>query len=120
MLSEFHLKQDERFNIKRWFQDDYFDLFIWQNNPGQIISFQLCYDRSGNERVISWDHKRGFGHHRVDDGEASPHKNMTPIFVKDEAFSSYDEVLSKFTQSSKQISQDICSFIVQKLEEYSP
>jgi len=31
MLTEFQLKQDEPSSIKRWFQDDYFDLFIWQN-----------------------------------------------------------------------------------------
>ncbi len=118
MLTEFQLKQDEPSSIKRWFQDDYFDLFIWQNNFGQIISFQLCYDRLGNERVISWDQERGFGHHRVDDGESSPYKNMTPIFIKEGVFLSYNEVVPKLIQSGRQISQDITSFILQKLNEY--
>ncbi|MCK5524778.1 MAG: hypothetical protein KAI83_16760 [Thiomargarita sp.] len=118
MLTEFQLKQDEPSSIKRWFQDDYFDLFIWQNNIGQIISFQLCYDRLENERVISWDQERGFGHHRVDDGESSPYKNMTPIFIKEGVFLSYNEVVPKLIQSGRQISQDITSFILQKLNEY--
>ncbi len=118
MLTEFQLKQDDHSSITRWFQDDYFDLFTWQNNC-QIISFQLCYDRLGNEHVISWDKNKGFGHHRVDDGEASPHKNMTPIFVKDGAFLSHHEVIPKFIQSSQQISQDIASFIQKKLNEYA-
>ncbi|RKZ81684.1 MAG: hypothetical protein DRR19_21820 [Candidatus Parabeggiatoa sp. nov. 1] len=116
MLKEYCLTQDDK-NRKRWFQDDYFDLFTWEDETGQMTSFQLCYDRLGNERVISWDCNRGFGHHRVDDGEASPHKNMTPVFIRN-GFFSYHEVNPKFAQSSKQISQDISRFIMQKLDEY--
>jgi hypothetical protein len=33
------LRQDLNTNLKRWFQDDYFDLFTWQNDKGQFISF---------------------------------------------------------------------------------
>jgi hypothetical protein len=116
MLTEIRLRQDED-SRKHWFQDEYFDLFTWQDATGEMTSFQLCYDRLGEERVISWDCERGFGHHRVDDGESSPHKNMSPVFVKNGVFPS-DDVLPKFIHSSKQISQDISNFVVQKLNEY--
>jgi len=118
MLAEISLKQQEDQMVKCWFQDDYFDLFTWQNETSQITSFQLCYDRLNNERVISWDNERGFGHHRVDDGESSPHKNMSPVFIKEEGFL-YHEVMSRFLESSTQINQEIRSFVQEKLDEYA-
>jgi hypothetical protein len=118
MLRELRLTQNDSSGIrKRWFQDDYFDLFTWQELTGKVTSFQLCYDRLGRERVISWDIERGFGHHLVDDGESSPHKNMSPVFVVDGPFSSR-EVIPKFVQASHQISEKIRTFTMQKLLEY--
>jgi hypothetical protein len=117
MLVELQLKQDNNLNKKRWFQDDYFDLFTWQTPQGHITSFQLCYDRLGDERVVLWDKNKGFAHHRVDDGESSPHKNMTPVFIRDGSFS-YDEVVPKFASSSQRINSELRDFIIQKLNEY--
>ena len=36
---------------RRWFHDDYFDLFVWQTK-GEITLFQLCYGIGTNERAI--------------------------------------------------------------------
>lgn len=103
---------------KRWFQDDYFDLFTWQSEQGDIVVFQLCYDRLGKERVIIWDSEQGFAHHCVDDGESSPNKNMTPVFVSMAKFS-YDEVVTPFIQESQQIDKAIRCFVTKKLIEYT-
>jgi len=117
MLTEFCLTQNSNSVKKRWFQDDYFDLFTWQDNTGRIINFQLCYDRQGNEHVILWDFEKGFGHYRIDDGESSPHKNMSPVFVSN-GFFLHSEVKIKFLKSSRHITQDIGTFIIEKLDEY--
>lgn len=103
---------------KRWFQDDYFDLFTWQNEQDEVMVFQLCYDRLGKERVIIWDNEQGFGHHCVDDGESSPNKNMTPVFISVAKFS-YDEVITPFIQESQSIDEIIRCFVTQKLIEYT-
>lgn len=118
MLRELRLTQNELINTrKRWFQDDYFDLFTWQDDTDHITSFQLCYDRLNNERVIAWDNEKGFGHHRVDDGEASPHKNMTPVFVSDGPFSA-EEVIPRFERANQQMNGTISCFVIQKIIEY--
>ncbi|OQW90593.1 MAG: hypothetical protein BWK79_19415 [Beggiatoa sp. IS2] len=103
---------------KRWFQDDYFDLFTWQNAQGDVVVFQLCYDRLGKERVIIWDAEQGFAHHCVDDGESSPNKNMTPVFVSVAKFS-YDEVVTPFIRESQHIDETIHRFVTQKLIAYT-
>ena len=47
---------------RRWFSDDYFDLIVWLGNGHEIIGFQLCYDKFGIERALSW--KKGEGYAR--------------------------------------------------------
>ncbi|OQW91002.1 MAG: hypothetical protein BWK79_18070 [Beggiatoa sp. IS2] len=118
MMKELYLTQQELPHHKRWFQDNYFDLFIWQDKQGNIVNFQLCYDRLGKERVIQWDSERGFGHHSVDDGESAPNKNMTPVFIGQEIFF-YQEIVPHFKQRSQKLEPVISQFILQKLTEYS-
>jgi hypothetical protein len=43
---------------RRWFHDDYFDLFVWQTGGGEVVQFQLCYGIDSSERALVW-HKRG-------------------------------------------------------------
>ncbi len=48
---------------KRWFQDDYFELFLWQDGAGTILEFQLCYRRdTRQERILDWRRGRGMQH----------------------------------------------------------
>ncbi|MDM8567807.1 hypothetical protein QUF74_19435 [Candidatus Halobeggiatoa sp. HSG11] len=118
MLIEFNISQNEKNKKKYWFQDEYFDLFVWFGiDSNKILNFQLCYDRLKIEKVISWDFEKGFAHYHVDDGEYSPHKNMSPVFIQEGKFE-YDEAIPKFIESSSQIDKKISKFIIEKLDEY--
>ncbi len=46
---------------RRWFHDDYFDLFVWETGD-ELTLFQLCYGAGGSERALVWDKKRGLFH----------------------------------------------------------
>ena len=46
---------------RRWFHDDYFDLFVWEAD-GEITLFQLCYGEDSRERALVWDKNRGLFH----------------------------------------------------------
>ena len=48
------VRQDSAETRRRWFQDEFFDLFVWQSRSGEFVAFQLCYDIKSNERAISW------------------------------------------------------------------
>jgi len=75
------VRQDEPSLVRRWFQDEYFDLFVWLTQEGKVSAFQLGYDRARQERVLSWSEARGFSHTRVDAGEDTPFQSMTPLLV---------------------------------------
>ena len=61
MLKEIKGVADDPPAQRRWFHDDYFDLFVWQAN-GELTLFQLCYGPDSSDRALVWDRERGFFH----------------------------------------------------------
>ena len=69
MLREIRgVRQDDPALNRRWFQDEYFDLWTWEAPDGALVAFQLCYDKRRDERALSWRRDHGFDHLRVDTG----------------------------------------------------
>lgn len=86
MLSNQPIKAVAHDMDRRWISDDYFDLIVWYEPGGAVHGFQLCYDKSGNERALTWTRGGGFSHSAIDSGEANPNANRTPILVADGEF----------------------------------
>jgi hypothetical protein len=110
------VRQDEASRERHWFQDEYFDLFVWTEPSGAVVSFQLCYDRSRHERVLAWNWTEGLTHRRVDDGEQTPVKNRSPIMATD-ARGSIDGVAAEFDRRGMELDARMRDFILQKIEE---
>ena len=103
---------------RRWFEDSYFDLLVWQNERGQIVGFQLCYDKSYNQRSLIWKEQMGFLHTKVDDGENRPGKyKAAPILVDDGVFDSLS-IAEKFKCKSQDIDKKVSTFVFNKIKEY--
>jgi hypothetical protein len=102
---------------RRWFSDEYFDLVVWQSAGDGVVGFQLCYDRAGTERAVSWSRSRGYGHFRVDTGEDTPVKNKAPVLVSEGALAK-EQVLARFFQASSTLDPVIRDFVLERLQEY--
>jgi hypothetical protein len=46
---------------RRWFHDEYFDLFVWETGE-EVTLFQLAYGGDSTERALVWDKARGLFH----------------------------------------------------------
>lgn len=103
--------------IRRWFCDDYFDLFVWERPDGGIVEFQLCYDKLVRERVLKWRAATGFAHHRIDSGEQTPDTNMTPIMVADGVMP-LTAVLERFDAHAAEMDPPVRDFVRGRLVEY--
>jgi hypothetical protein len=110
-------RQDNPDRRRRWFQDEFFDLFVWQNADGEIVVFQLCYDRTRKECVLSWSRERSFAHNKVDTGDDSPARNRTPILAVAGKFPLYS-IMPRFEQAAAELAEDVKSFVIAKLREY--
>jgi hypothetical protein len=63
---------------RRHFVDDFFELFVWSEEE-RISAFELCYDRLGSERSITWRAAGGLEHYAIDAGDELPTRNRTPV-----------------------------------------
>ena len=110
------VRQDDATRERQWFQDDLFDLFVWTDESGAVVAFQLCYDRPNRERVLAWNKTSGFSHRGVDDGENTPLKNMSPIMVSDGNFVA-ERIAAEFGRRAKELDPRLHDFINTKIGE---
>jgi hypothetical protein len=110
------VRQDDESKERNWYQDEFFDLFVWTAGDGAVTAFQLCYDRLDNERVLAWNRAGGFLHRRVDDGEHTPVKNMTPIMVADGLFAA-GSIAAEFEVRAAGLESRTREFIRRKIGE---
>jgi len=111
------IRQDSTRGARRWFQDDYFDLFVWQDAAGRTIAFQLCYDRNRGEGAISWSEDQGFTHARVDSGEQAQKHGMSPI-LRASGVVPYFRVYRRFIAASSGWEPPLRDFLLGRLHDY--
>ncbi|MGO9409836.1 MAG: hypothetical protein ACLQCB_03700 [Spirochaetia bacterium] len=113
--------------FRRWFADDDFDLIVWYDNPpppdaapgalAALKGFQLCYDKTGKERALSWTREHGFQHSRIDSGEVPGHAKMTPVIIADGEFGR-DAVAKLFKKESSKIDPALARFVYSAVKAY--
>jgi hypothetical protein len=112
------VRQDSDDYVRRWFFDDHFDLIAWYNRNGTLAGFQLCYDKAGEEKALTWFGDRGLSHHRVDAGEDCPWVNRTPMLTESDGRSHMARLLASFTSSDEGLPSNLRMLVEEKIKEY--
>lgn len=100
-----------------WLMDRYMDLILWYLPDGGIYGFQLCYDKEGDERSLTWLHTGAFTHTRIDSGESGPmDAKCTPMPVAG-GFYDYAGVRREFLNRSVLMDSKLSEFVLLKLAE---
>lgn len=99
---------------RRWFCCAEQDLYLWQDETGEIVAFQLCYAKPDNEHAIYWRADSGFSHLRVDDGESTTFSASTPVLVADGVFDSRS-VVDRFRALAAALPADVVEFVIARL-----
>jgi hypothetical protein len=102
MMKEILGVAEEPQTRRRWFHDEYFDLFVWQTPGGDLVSFQLCYGQDSSEQALVWQKQSGFFH----DGQA-PAKRAAA-----------DPLLARFDIAAASLPADIRSSVVGLVKDY--
>lgn len=118
MLAEFQkVRQIPREGHRRWFTDNNFDLIVWYDDHGRLTGFQLCYDKTGHERALTWTVDHGFQHNRIDAGETPGHMKMTPVIVADGEFDA-GPIAELFRRESSGIDPAVSRFVYSAVRGY--
>lgn len=111
------VRQDTTRGLRRWFQDDYFDLYVWQDERGAAIAFQLCYDRAAGEGAISWSAAEGFAHARVDSGDIPYRHRSTPL-LREAGPPPYFRIYNRFLEATKGFDPLLRALVLERLRDY--
>jgi hypothetical protein len=112
------VRQDEPHTERRWFHDDYFDLFVWQSCTGEVCAFQLCYGLGSSERALVWDLKNGYFHDGINDnatGTGEVLGGLRPPGTPDGT----DPIASRFDVSSRALPDSIRAVVGQHIRQYA-
>jgi hypothetical protein len=120
MLAEIrHVKQERGKDRRRWFTDDYWDLYVWVNAAGEFSGFQLCYGKPDAERALTWMEGQSPAHTGV--SEASPGRagamNLEASILVADGTMDVRTVARRFWQESKGIDKTVRIYVVLKLKE---
>ncbi len=111
------VRQDTPGLLRRWFEDEFFDLYTWHSPDGALVSFQVCYDVRGCERVLSWHRQLGFSHNKIDSGEDDNKYPMAPILIADGRFP-HRLVRERFSKHAGCLDEPTRTYILDKMREY--
>ena len=118
MLNEIKdVTQYETGKHRRWFHDDYFDLYTWETPEGTLQGFQLCYAKAGKERALRWSPEAGYSHEGVDAPEDKPGRSMSALFVADGVF---DAEIGRaiFENAALEMPENCRAFVLDRIRAY--
>ena len=122
-------KQDKDGPKRRWYQSDYFDLYIFyirhsermdKHADREFVGMQLCYDIRRNQRTLEWKQAAGFLHHAVKKGgdTLSDHGASSALLQQGGVFDA-EKVIDRFMQDSHGLPALVGTFVMKKLTEYA-
>ena len=112
------VRQNEGEDFRRWFTDDYWDLYVWIDEKDDISGFQLCYGKPDSEHALTWGRDGKFTHTRISGpGDLHAGNIMSPILVTD-GFFDYRAVSGRFWKDSAGLAPAVRSFVYTKTREF--
>ncbi len=120
MLKEYKEVRQHEEGFRRYFFDEYFDLYFWYDRRGgNPRGFQLVYDKYDDPHSLTWTREEGFRHNRVDEGEDKPGSmKMTPILVPDGLFDG-DRVRRRFWEASASLDPSLRELVLSGVSVFS-
>ena len=104
---------------RRWFTDEYWDIYVWFDDDDKPVGFQLCYGKPDNEKALTWFDGRQPVHSGVSTGErdgGEGYAPSAPILVSDGKFGG-KPVEERFLRDSAEIDETIRSYLIGKLAD---
>ena len=103
-------------HARRWFNDEFLDLFVWQDDDGHITGFQLCFDKDTNERALLYSELDGYSLHDVQ-GEESSLDMGSPVLAR-AAELPCPRLLALLAERGGGIDKRVLRYVTKKLEAY--
>jgi hypothetical protein len=109
----FDVLQDDPSSVRRWFHDDYFDLYVRQNGE-ELVAFELCYGIHAYERALVWTRGGGFFH----DGESSSGDFIGASLAPGDSLEA-DPIMARFKEAAGGLPETLRLELERRLGEFA-
>ena len=106
--------QDDPSIRRRWFHNDYFDLFVLETG-GELAAFELCYGIDASERALVWSQARGYFH----DGGTSTSGDFIGARLADGDPLEADPIIARFERDAAGLPRALQHSLMDRLREYA-
>ena len=106
--------QDDPSSQRRWFHDDYFDLFV-RETGGELSAFELCYGIGSNERALAWIRGSGYFH----DGGMSGSEDFIGARLAPGDALGADPIIARFERAAGALPESLRLALEGRLREYA-
>lgn len=107
------VSQDEPSSQRRWFHDDYFDLFVWETG-GELVAFELCYGGHSSEQALVWTQGHGYFH---DGGKSGSGDIIAARLLPGDALDA-DPIIARFERAADGLPEALRLALRARLREY--
>jgi len=104
--------QDDPSAVRRWFHDDYFDLYVREKGK-ELVAFELCYGIHAYEKALVWTRDGGFFH----DGDASGEVIGAELSPGDSLDA--DPIIARFKEASGGLPESLRLAVEARLRAYA-
>jgi len=106
--------QDDPSSQRRWFHDEYFDLFV-RETGGELSAFELCYGIGSDERALAWIRGSGYFH----DGGMSGSEDFIGARVAPGDALGADPIIARFERAAGGLPETLRLALEARLREYA-
>ena len=106
--------QDDPSSQRRWFHDDYFDLFVRQAGA-ELAAFELCYGIDSQERALVWSLGQGYFH---DGGTSGPEDFIGARLAPGDPLEA-DPIIARFVLAAGGLGEALRLALEARLREYA-
>ena len=102
---------------RRWFNSAGMDLYVWYDDDGEPLGFQLCYGKPDAEKAFTWFRPGSFSHMSVDHSHGSAKHGGTPILVPDGSIDA-SSLLADFERERVELPDGLAALIAEKVRSF--
>ena len=105
---------------RRWFLNDYFDVIVWYESAGgELLGFQLCYNRTVDERAFTWQRNKRSSHFVSSGSDERGVPWIATAVLHGDAGSVPAAVLERLQREQGELDDDLLELIVAHARDYN-
>lgn len=114
------VRQRPEEGFRRWFVNEFFDLIVWyESSEGELIGFQLCYNRHVDERAFTWQRGKQSSHFVSSGADERGVPWIATAVLHGDAGPVPEEVLERLAAEQGDLDPDLLQLVTERARDFN-